>query len=92
MGWGVIGQVFVNQLIHSNYASKVYICDSNPKQARINSKVQCKLPSEVEWDRVDKVVIGVKNEAAVYEIRQRLNEMGVDEWKIVWRDYRYVNE
>jgi hypothetical protein len=94
-GGGQIGQNFVNQLLQTNYAEKLYLCDTNAKdieKMNIVYKIPCVNPKDINWDNVDKVIIAVKSEVSAYDIKNSLLTMKVDSDKVIWRDYSYKNE
>lgn len=91
-GGGVVGQVFINQLLQTNYAGKIWWCDKNAEKFTRNTRVPCCKPENVDMKEVHKVVIAVAQKEVAEDIEKDLLTRNIDKCNIIWKDPKYSNE
>lgn len=82
-GAGKIGQKYYHQIEGSGFCNIIGWVDKNAEKYK-DSKYKISLPAEVIKYVYDKIVICVASEAVAHEIMMELNNIGVEQAKIVW--------
>ncbi len=80
-GAGQVGRNYYNEVSSINYASEVYLADSNPE----NWSEIVLSPDEVFKRKYDIVLIAVENESTAEKIRESIINRGVEDSKIFWQ-------
>ncbi len=80
-GAGRVGRCYYRDLVALNYASKVYITDSDPQKW----SGEVSRPEEVLNQKYDIMLIAVENENTANKIKFLMMEKGVPKDKLIWQ-------
>lgn len=84
-GAGKIGKEFYSQINESNYVEIAIWVDKNAET--IQGEYDVKTIGSINAKDFDYMVIAVKNRAAAKEIRDLLQNIGIDNKRIIWKPY-----
>lgn len=83
-GAGKVGDTYVKQLVYCQYCKIVGWVDENWDSYREDQR-KITTPDDLKTLDVDYIVIAIKREKIASDIKERLQEMGVEKGKIIWR-------
>ncbi len=82
-GAGLVGQSFVKQILHSNYANIVGWIDANSTDKLYGIQIQS--PNNMGKMKYDKILIAINEKHVADTIKDYLTSKGVFSEKIVWK-------
>lgn len=82
-GGGVVGQTFLKQIRATQYCVVKAVCDQKP-DAICHSDIPVISISEIKDFTYDAVLIAIEKENIAVEIRENLQNAGIDAGKILW--------
>lgn len=81
-GGGNVGRELARQIRWNRYCEIVAWVDEKAEELELDS-IECLM--ELDYDYI---IIGTTKLLAVEEIRKKIQELGVEERKVIWKDYR----
>lgn len=83
-GAGVVGKSYINGLKLTNYARVAGWADKNYIELKAYNQVEIISPEQIKENTFDVLLIAVRDETAVGEIKKELCSIGIPEGKIIW--------
>lgn len=84
-GGGVVGQIFLKQIISTRYCVIKAICDKSPESV-YHATIPVISISEIKDFTYDAILIAIEKENIAMEIRQDLLDIGIAQKKILWAE------